>query len=142
LTVTSTHGYNQLFLKFGQTSACADRSGKEAVILYAIIQSGGKQYRVSEGATVEVERLDGEVGQELEFPEVLFVSGDDEVQAGTPSVNGARVVGIIVAQKKGKKVLVFKFKRRKMYRKLTGHRQSITGIKISKIEINPRTDEE
>jgi large subunit ribosomal protein L21 len=110
--------------------------------LYAIIQSGGKQYRVNEGATIEVERLDGEVGQEVEFPEVLFVSGDDEVQAGTPSVDGARVVGTIVAQKKGKKVLVFKFKRRKMYRKLTGHRQNLTGVKISKIDTNPRTNED
>jgi len=109
--------------------------------LYAIIKSGGKQYRVTEGATVEVERLAGEVGQEVEFQDVLFVNDDNSVQAGNPSVSGARVVGTIVAQKRGDKVLVFKFKKTKMYRKLQGHRQYLSQVSISRIEL-PQKDQE
>jgi len=109
--------------------------------LYAIIKSGGKQYRVTEGATIEVERLTGEVGQEVEFQDVLFVNDDNAVQAGNPSVGGARVVGTIVAQKRGDKVLVFKFKKRKMYRKLQGHRQNLSQVTISRIEL-PQKDQE
>lgn len=103
--------------------------------MYAIIKSGGKQYRVSEGATVEVERLGGEVGQEVEFKDVLLVSDDGNVQVGTPSLAGVRVSGTIVAQTRGEKVLVFKFKRRKMYRKLQGHRQNLSRVSISRIEL-------
>lgn len=110
--------------------------------MYAIIKSGGKQYRVNEGATIEVERVEGDVGQEVEFPDVLFLGGDSEVQMGAPLVEGARVVGTIVAQKRGKKVLVFKFKKTKMYRKLQGHRQNLSDIKISKIESNSRNSGE
>ncbi|MFB3905479.1 MAG: 50S ribosomal protein L21 [Acidobacteriota bacterium] len=109
--------------------------------MYAIIKSGGKQYRVTEGATVEVERLPGEVGQEVEFRDVLFVSDDETVAAGNPSLNGARVVGTIVAQKRGDKVLVFKFKRTKMYRKLQGHRQNLSEVAIARIEL-PQKDKE
>ncbi len=107
---------------------------EEAVILYAIIKTGGKQYRVSEGATVEVERLEGEVGQTVEFGDVLLVSGDAGVQVGNPAIPDVRIVGTIVEHKKDRKVLVFKFKKRKMYRKLQGHRQSKTGVKIDRIE--------
>jgi len=107
---------------------------EEAVILYAIIKTGGKQYRVSEGATVEVERLEGEVGQTVEFADVLLVSGDQGVQVGSPAIPDVRIVGTIVEHKKDRKVLVFKFKKTKMYRKLQGHRQSKTGVKIDRIE--------
>ncbi|RPJ60814.1 MAG: 50S ribosomal protein L21 [Acidobacteria bacterium] len=110
--------------------------------MYAIIKSGGKQYRVSEGATLEVERLAGEVGQEVEFQDVLFVNDDNTVAAGTPTVNGARVVGTIVAQKRGDKVLVFKFKKTKMYRKLQGHRQNLSEVSISRIELPQKDDKD
>jgi len=109
--------------------------------LYAIIKSGGKQYRVTEGATVEVERLAGDVGQEVEFQDVLFANDDNTVAAGNPSVSGARVVGTIVAHKRGDKVLVFKFKKTKMYRKLQGHRQNLSEVTISRIEL-PQKDQE
>ena len=102
--------------------------------MYAIIKTGGKQYRVTEGETIEVERLAGDVGQEVEFHDVLFVGEGEGSHVGGPAVEGARVVGTILAQKRGVKVLVFKFKKRKMYRKMRGHRQEITAIKVSAIE--------
>ena len=108
--------------------------------MYAIIKSGGKQYRVTEGATIEVERLAGEVGQEVEFQDVLFVNDDNTCEAGNP-VSGAKVVGTIVAHKRGDKVLVFKFKKTKMYRKLQGHRQNLSEVAISRIEL-PQKDQE
>jgi large subunit ribosomal protein L21 len=106
--------------------------------LYAIIKTGGKQYRVSEGDTIEVERLAGEVGQDIEFQDVLFVGGDGQAHVGAPAVEGAHVVGTILAQKRGAKVLVFKFKKRKMYRKLRGHRQELTSVKISSVQAKAR----
>ncbi|MGH9341705.1 MAG: 50S ribosomal protein L21 [Acidobacteriota bacterium] len=103
--------------------------------MYAIIQSGGKQYRVSQGDRIKVERLEGEVGNQVTFDEVLLVGGGNPVEVGNPVVSNARVMGTIVEQGKGDKVLVFKFKRRKMYRKLRGHRQLFTGIKIDEISL-------
>ena len=97
---------------------------------YAIIKTGGKQYRVSEGDRIRVEKLDGDVGTELTFDEVLMVSGD-KVSVGTPLVGGASVKAKIVAQDRAKKVIVFKYKRRKNYRKKYGHRQPFTEIEIT-----------
>lgn len=102
--------------------------------MYAIIQSGGKQYRVSEGDLVRVERLAGEVGDVVSFNDVLVLSNDEGLKLGTPTLSDARVVGRITDQGKGDKVLVFKFKKRKMYRRKRGHRQLFTGVKIDKIE--------
>jgi large subunit ribosomal protein L21 len=100
---------------------------------YAVIRTGGKQYRVAPGDLVRVERLDGEVGAAVEFPEVLLASGDDAVRIGTPLVAGARVLGTIVAQGRSRKILVFKKKRRKNYRRRRGHRQSITTVRVTEI---------
>lgn len=97
--------------------------------MYAIIKSGGKQYRITEGQIIKVERLDGAVGDEITFSDVLFV-GNEENPEETPEPGDLQVAGTIVEQAKGDKVLVFKFKRRKMYRKFTGHRQLYTGIRI------------
>ena len=101
--------------------------------MYAVIKTGGKQYKVSEGDLVKVEKIDGEVGETIEIDQVLMVGGA-EVKLGTPLVPGAKVKAQIVGQEKDKKILVFKSKRRKGYRKKFGHRQQITRLKVAAIE--------
>ena len=101
--------------------------------MYAVIKTGGKQYKVSEGDLLKVELLEGAVGETVEFDHVLMVGGE-EVQIGTPLVPGAKVKAQIVAQETDKKILVFKSKRRKGYRKKYGHRQPITRLKVAAIE--------
>ena len=100
---------------------------------YAVIRTGGKQYRVAPGDLVRVERLEGDVGAAIEFAEVLLAAADDAVRIGTPLVSGARVLGTIVAQGRDRKILVFKKKRRKNYRRRRGHRQSITTVRVTEI---------
>jgi large subunit ribosomal protein L21 len=102
---------------------------------YAVIRTGGKQYRVIPGEVLRVEALDGEVGNEVEFPEVLLASTDSGVQIGTPILPAARVRAKIVQQGKAKKVIVFKKKRRKNYRRKHGHRQLFTAIQVTDISI-------
>ena len=99
---------------------------------HAIIKTGGKQYRVAEGDVVRVEKLGGEPGAKITFDEVLMVGGDAP-KFGRPTVEGAKVEGEIVAQDRSKKVIVFKFQRRKKYRKKQGHRQAYTAVKITGI---------
>jgi large subunit ribosomal protein L21 len=101
---------------------------------YAVIKTGGKQYRVSPGQVLRVEKLDGEPGAELQFTEVLMTAHDGAVQVGTPTVAGARVVAQVVRQGRAKKILVFKKKRRKNYRRRQGHRQYETTVKVTAIE--------
>lgn len=101
--------------------------------MYAVIRTGGKQYKVSEGDLLKVEKLAGEVGESIELAEVLMVGGE-EVKIGTPLLPEAKVTAKIVEQGKDKKILVFKSKRRKNYRKKNGHRQPITRLKITAIE--------
>lgn len=101
---------------------------------YAVIRTGGKQYRVSEGQVVKIEKLDGDVGATVTLPDVLFVGGDDEVKIGTPVVANAKVTGEIVGQVRAKKIRVFKKKRRKSYSRQQGHRQYQTALKITAIE--------
>ena len=100
---------------------------------YAVIRTGGKQYRVSPGDLLRIERLEGDVGAAVEFAEVLLASADDTVRIGTPLVSGARVRGTIVAQGRDRTILVFKKKRRKNYRRRRGHRQSITTVRVTEI---------
>jgi large subunit ribosomal protein L21 len=100
--------------------------------MYAVIKTGGKQYKVSEGDLLKVEKLEGAVGDTVELTEVLMVGGE-KVTIGTPLVPSASVIGKIIEQGKDKKVLVFKAKRRKNSRKLNGHRQLRTVLKIEKI---------
>ncbi|MBI5657710.1 MAG: 50S ribosomal protein L21 [Geobacter sp.] len=100
--------------------------------MYAVVKTGGKQYKVSEGDLLRVEKLEGAVGDTIELNDVLMVGGDT-VKIGTPLVPSASVVGTIVEQGKDKKILVFKSKRRKNSRKLNGHRQMRTILKIDKI---------
>jgi large subunit ribosomal protein L21 len=98
--------------------------------MYAIVETGGRQYRVSPGDRLDVEKLAGEVGDTITFTDVLLVGNGSSVTIGTPKVASARVEAQITAQKRGKKIIVFKFKRRKNYRKKQGHRQSLTSLKI------------
>ncbi len=99
---------------------------------YAVIRTGGKQYRVEPGSLIRVEKLEGDVGSSVEFTEVLLAGGD-AVRIGTPLVEGVIVRGEIVDQLRDKKVLIFKKKRRKNYRRRRGHRQSLTTVKVTEI---------
>lgn len=100
---------------------------------YAIIQTGGKQYRVSEGDVLSVEKLATETGKETVFNDVLLVVNGDKVNLGTPLVSGASVKAEVVDQYKDDKVIAFKFKRRKGYHRTVGHRRQLTELKITKI---------
>jgi len=99
---------------------------------FAVIRTGGKQYRVEPGCTIRVEKLDGDVGSAVTFTDVLLAGGD-AIRIGTPLVEGATVRGEIVAQSRDKKVLIFKKKRRKNYRRRRGHRQSLTTVRVTEI---------
>ena len=100
--------------------------------MYAVIRTGGKQYRVSEGQTLRVEKLPGGAGDKVTFSEVLLVGGATP-KIGQPLVSGASVQAEIKAQDKGPKIVIFKFRRRKNYRRKTGHRQPYTELKITGI---------
>jgi large subunit ribosomal protein L21 len=106
--------------------------------VYAIIRTGGHQYRVAPGDTIEVERLEAERGSQVELGEVLMIGGgegesDDKMQVGAPLVKGAKVIATVVSQSKGPKLIVFKFKSKKRYRRKTGHRQNLTRLAIKEI---------
>ncbi len=101
----------------------------------AIIETGGKQFRVAEGDTITVEKLSVEKGQEVVFERVLTVHKDGELMVGRPVVDGAKVVGKIVEHGKDKKIIVFKYKAKKNYRRKQGHRQPLTRVLIEKIEV-------
>ena len=101
--------------------------------MYAVIQTGGKQYKVEPGATVVVEKLPGTAGDAVQFDDVLLISDDESVHVGRPMVEGAKVTGEIVEQGRGKKLIVFKFKRRKDYRRKNGHRQDYTSVRITDV---------
>ena len=101
--------------------------------MYAVDQTGGKQYRVEEGQLIRVERLDGAPGDEIDLERVLLVGEKDQVHVGRPLVEGARVVGQIVREERGPKIRVFKYKRRKGYHRTRGHRQAQTLLRIRSI---------
>ena len=101
--------------------------------MYAVIQTGGKQYKVQPGETVYLEKLPGTAGDAIEFDEVLLVADDEQVAVGRPLIEGAKVSGEIVEQGRGQKLIVYKFKRRKNYRRKNGHRQDYTAVKISAV---------
>ena len=102
--------------------------------MYAIIQTGGKQYRVSEGDVLSIEKLTAAEGEEVVFDQVLTVVSDGDIKIGKPVVEGAKVTAKVVEHGKGKKILVFKYKAKSNYRKRQGHRQPYTKVEISKIE--------
>jgi large subunit ribosomal protein L21 len=101
---------------------------------YAIIRTGGKQYRVSPGDVVRIPTLAGKnEGDTVEFDEILAAGGDDGVRIGAPVVDGARVTGTVIKNGRGPKIIVFKFKRRKQFKRTKGHRQGFTAVKIDSI---------
>ena len=102
--------------------------------MYAVIATGGKQYKVTKGETLRVEKLDGEEGSTVELDNVLMVADGDKVEVGKPHVNGASVTAEIVAQDLAKKIIVFKMKRRKGYRNRRGHRQPYTELRIESVK--------
>jgi large subunit ribosomal protein L21 len=101
--------------------------------VHAIIQTGGKQYKVSPGDTLRVEKLMGQRGDQIELPQVLFYTEGEQILVGNPYLPNVKVVGEILDQRRAKKVIVFKMKRRKGYHKRQGHRQSFTTVRIKEI---------
>ncbi len=102
--------------------------------MYAVLETGGKQYRVAAGDTLEIERLEIEAGQPVTFDRVLLVNTDGQVKVGAPTVENASVVADVVTHKRGEKKVTFKMKRRKGYHKTIGHRQELTVVKIKEIK--------
>jgi large subunit ribosomal protein L21 len=102
--------------------------------MYAVVSTGGKQYRVQTGDTLRVEKIPGEVGSKVTFDKVLMVADGESIRVGQPLLEKAAVQASIVEQDKSKKILVFKYKRRKRYRRKHGHRQPYTAIRIEGIE--------
>jgi large subunit ribosomal protein L21 len=103
--------------------------------MYAIIETGGKQYPVSPGEEVRVEKIEGEIGSAVEFKKVLAISPDEGGFLAGADAQSATVTGTIIDQARGKKIIIYKFKRRKMYRRKNGHRQDYTQIKIEGINV-------
>ncbi len=106
------------------------------MVNYAIIQTGGKQYRVQPGDTVRVESLRGDVGDLLELTDVRLVSQDGEVTVGAPAIDGARVTAEVLGHGRGKKIVVFKNKAKTRYRRKNGHRQQYTELKVTDISLS------
>lgn len=102
--------------------------------MYAIIQTGGKQYRVAEGDVITIEKLEAAAEETVTFDEVLTVVNDGDVKIGAPVVEGAKVTGTVLAQGKAKKILVFKYKSKSNYRRRQGHRQPFTKVRIESIQ--------
>lgn len=103
-------------------------------IMYAVVECGGKQYRVAPGETIRVEKIPQEVGEEVTLDRVLLISGDDGVRVGSPVIDGARVTAKVVEQGKNRKILVFRYKPKKNVRTRYGHRQPFTRLLIQAIE--------
>lgn len=101
---------------------------------YAIVEDGGKQYKAVIGSTIEVDRFDSEIGEEIDLERVLLVSEDDSTEIGTPFISGAKVQATVVAQVKAPKIVVFKYKPKKRIRVKSGHRQQYTRLRIDAIE--------
>ena len=104
--------------------------------MYAVVKSGGKEYRVSKGDLIRVEKLEGKAGDQVVIRDVLMVSDEGKVQLGTPQLTNAVVKGKIVQEAKGKKVLIYKMKKRKNYRRTKGHRQTYTYLRVEDISLN------
>jgi len=101
--------------------------------MYAVIQTGGKQYRVAQGSTLKVEKIDADAGASIELDKVLMVADGDDVKVGTPYLDGGKVTATVKAHGRGKKVMIVKFRRRKHHMKRQGHRQAFTEIEVTGI---------
>jgi large subunit ribosomal protein L21 len=103
--------------------------------MYAVVKTGGKEYRISKGDIIRVEKLDGRVGDQVALKDVLMVSQEGQVQFGTPTLTNAVIMGEIVQEIKGRKVLTYKMKKRKNYRRFKGHRQTYMYLKVNDIQL-------
>lgn len=103
--------------------------------MYAIVTSGGRQYRAEEGHSFSVEKLPYEVGEQIELPDVLLLVNEEDIQIGQPTVPGVKVKATVVDQYRGKKIFVWKYKPKKRYRRRKGHRQSYTQLRIDEIVV-------
>lgn len=101
--------------------------------MYAVFKTGGKQYRASEGDRLRLEKLDAEVGAAVEFDQVLMVGAGNDVKVGAPLVTGGKVLGKVIAQGRADKIMIVKFRRRKHYKRVRGHRQPFTEVEITSI---------
>ena len=102
--------------------------------MYAIVDTGGKQYKVKKDETLRIEKIPGEVGSQVSFDKILMLADDDNVKIGRPVLDDVAVKGHVVEQEKAQKIIVFKYKKRKRYRRKQGHRQQYTAVKIDSIE--------
>jgi large subunit ribosomal protein L21 len=109
--------------------------GEEDVSMFAVIKSGGKQYRVTPGQTIRLEKVSGEVGSKVTLSDVLLVDNDGNISVGAPLVANASIEATVVEHDRSKKILVFKKKRKKQYRRTRGHRQAYTAVRIDKITV-------
>jgi large subunit ribosomal protein L21 len=104
--------------------------------MYAVVKAGGREYRVSKGDLIRVEKLEGKAGDQVEVKDVLMISREGETLVGTPHLTNVVIKGEIVQESKGKKVLTYKMKRRKNYRRFKGHRQTYTYLKVNDISLS------
>lgn len=104
--------------------------------MYAVLKSGGKQYKIAPGDTIRVEKLENEAGAQVEFDQVLAVNDGGNLLVGQPFLSNARVMGTMVDNGRAKKIIVFKFKRKKQYKRTKGHRQDFSSVKIDAINLN------
>jgi len=102
--------------------------------VYAVVESGGRQYKVEVGQTLDVDRLPAGAGETIELGNVLMVAGDDEIAVGKPTVEGAKVLAEVVGEVRGEKIIVFKYKPKVRYRRKLGHRQPYTRVKVTEIQ--------
>jgi large subunit ribosomal protein L21 len=122
-----------VFIKMPNLSVTIGTEGKEAISMYAVIKTGGKQYRVEKGDVIRVEKLEGEAGQPVDFDKVLMICDGDTPKVGMPQIDGAKVTGEILEQARDKKIFILKFRRRKHHMKRQGHRQYYTAVRITDI---------
>jgi len=104
--------------------------------MYAVVKTGGKEYRISKGDIIRIEKLEGKVGDQITLKDILMVSQEGQIQFGSPYLTNAVITGEIIQEIKGKKVLTYKMKRRKNYRRFKGHRQTYTYLKVNDISLN------
>ena len=102
----------------------------------AVVKTGGKEYRISQGDLIRVEKMEGKVGDQVTMKDILMISDEDKVQVGNPFLTNAVITGEIVQQVRGKKVLIYKMKRRKNYRRTKGHRQTYTYVRVNEISLS------
>jgi large subunit ribosomal protein L21 len=129
------NGVGKFNISYFLNSGRRNRFSQEGRNMYAVVATGGKQYKVEEGDVLRIEKLAGDIGSPIAFDNILIFSDGENVKIGQPEVDGVTVHGQIVAQGKSKKILVFKYKRRKRYRRKQGHRQPFTAVRIDRIEV-------